>query len=79
MMSLVKYNRDIVRLGLKYINENRYLNIIKLLNNQENETSSATETEKETQEPEKKNEIKYLNVDKDFINNSNFTAISRNK
>ena len=37
--------------------------------NQENETSSATETEKETQEPEKKNEIKYLNVDKDFINN----------
>ena len=37
--------------------------------NQENETSSAIETEKETQEPEKKNEIKYLNVDKDFINN----------
>ena len=38
----------------------------------ENETDTSankTETEEETQEPEKKNEIKYLNVDKDFINN----------
>lgn len=33
------------------------------------EINQENETEEETQEPEKKNEIKYLNVDKDFINN----------
>lgn len=42
MMPLVKYNRNIVRLGLKYINENKYLNIIKLLNNQENNVDENT-------------------------------------
>lgn len=49
--------------------DNKKENVDNVEINQENETSSATETEKETQEPEKKNEIKYLNVDKDFINN----------
>ena len=49
--------------------DNKKENIDNVEINQENETSSATETEEETQEPEKKNEIKYLNVDKDFINN----------
>ena len=49
--------------------DNKKENVDNVENNQENETSSATETEEETQEPEKKNEIKYLNVDKDFINN----------
>ena len=33
------------------------------------EINQENETEEETQKPEKKNEIKYLNVDKDFINN----------
>ena len=49
--------------------DNKKENIDNVEINQENETSSATETEEETQEPEKKNEIKYLNIDKDFINN----------
>ena len=49
--------------------DNKKENVDNVEIKQENETSSATETEKETQEPEKKNEIKYLNVDKDFINN----------
>lgn len=49
--------------------DNKKENIDNVEINQENETSSATETEEETQEPKKKNEIKYLNVDKDFINN----------
>ena len=49
--------------------DNKKENVDNVEINQENETSSATETEKETQEPKKKNEIKYLNVDKDFINN----------
>ena len=49
--------------------DNKKENVDNVEINQENETSSATETEEETQEPEKKNEIKYLNVDKDFINN----------
>ena len=49
--------------------DNQKENVDNVEINQENETSSATETEEETQEPEKKNEIKYLNVDKDFINN----------
>ena len=49
--------------------DNKKENVDNVEINQENETSSATETEEETQEPEKKNKIKYLNVDKDFINN----------
>lgn len=49
--------------------DNKKENIDNVEINQENETSSATETEEETQEPKKKNVIKYLNVDKDFINN----------
>ena len=49
--------------------DNKKENVDNVEINQENETSSAIETEEETQEPEKKNEIKYLNVDKDFINN----------
>ena len=49
--------------------DNKKENVDNVEINQENETLSATETEEETQEPEKKNEIKYLNVDKDFINN----------
>ena len=49
--------------------DNKKENVDNVEINQENETSSATETEEETQEPEKKNEIKYLNVDKDVINN----------
>ncbi|MGM9857749.1 MAG: single-stranded-DNA-specific exonuclease RecJ [Bacilli bacterium] len=42
MMPLKKYNRNIVRLGLKYMNENRYPNIIKLLSNQENNIDENT-------------------------------------
>ena len=53
----------------QFIKKDKKENVDNVEINQENETSSATETEKETQEPEKKNEIKYLNVDKDFINN----------
>ena len=49
--------------------DNKKENVDNVEINQENETSSATETEEETQEPKKKNVIKYLNVDKDFINN----------
>lgn len=49
--------------------DNKKENVDNVEINQENETSSATEIEEEIQEPEKKNEIKYLNVDKDFINN----------
>lgn len=53
----------------QFIKKDKKENVDNVEINQENETSSATETEKETQEPKKKNEIKYLNVDKDFINN----------
>ena len=53
----------------QFIKKDKKENVDNVEINQENETSSATETEEETQEPEKKNEIKYLNVDKDFINN----------
>lgn len=42
MMSLEKYNRDIVRIGLSYLNDYRFVSIMNLVSNKENKIDENT-------------------------------------